>query len=218
MLYLPSEAEILSRFKGKSTKPLVTFLCITYNQENYIEQTIKGFLKQKTSFPYEILIHDDQSTDSTKSIIESYRLRYPNIMRCIYQDENQYSKGISPIVIAGIECISVYVALCEGDDYWINEKKIENQLKLIMSDKSISMVVSPGKLEQDGKILSELHCYYGAKNQNVNAQDILDITGQFAPTASYLLKKSFLINAINMFKKAPVDDTFIELYSAVFGK
>lgn len=215
---LLSEVEILSRVQGDWTKPSVTFLCITYNQEDYIQQTIKGFLEQKTSFPYEILIHDDCSTDNTRDIIERYRLRYSRIIRCIYQTENQYSKGISPIVIAGRECRGNYVALCEGDDYWISENKVENQFSLIMSDESISMIVSPGKLERNGNILSELQCYYGSEKKEMTAQDILNVSNQFAPTASYLLKKDYLVNARELFIKAPVGDLFIELYSAVYGK
>lgn len=218
MRTLLSEDEILNRVKSDWTKPLVTFLCITYNQEDYIEQTIVGFLEQKTSFPYEILIHDDKSTDDTKNIIERYRIKYPNIIRCIYQEENKYSQGLSPIVIAGKECKADYVALCEGDDYWINENKIENQFKLMMSDESISMVVSPGKLERNGKMLSNLHCYYGPENKSITAQDILNVTGQFAPTASYLLKTEFLVKSRELFIKAPVGDLFIELYCAVYGK
>lgn len=218
MKTLLSEDEIINRVKSDWTKPLVTFLCATYNQEDYIEQTIIGFLEQKTSFPYEILIHDDNSTDGTKNIIEKYRLKYPNIIRCIYQEENKYSQGLSVTLIAAKEARSDYIALCEGDDYWVNENKIENQFKLMMSDESISMVVSPGRLEFNGKIQSKLQGFYGSETKIIMAQDVLDIAGQFSPTASYLLKKECLIKSREIFIKAPVGDLFIELYSAVFGK
>ena len=218
MLDLPSEIEILNRIQGDWTQPLVTFLCTTYNQEDYIEQTMRGFLKQKTSFPYEILIHDDKSTDGTVEILEKYRSEYPNVIRCIYQDENKYSQGLSVILIGAQECRSDYIALCEGDDYWIDENKIENQFNLMISDKSIAMVVSPGKLERNGKILPELHCYYGPNTKIVKAQDILDVPDQFAPTASYMIKKYHLVNALETFVDTPVDDLFIELYSAIYGK
>lgn len=215
---LLSEFEILDRVKADWSNPSVTFLCTTYNQEDYIGQTIESFLAQKTSFPYQILIHDDKSTDGTKNVIESYRLRYPNIMKCIYQDENKYSQGISPILIAAKESDGDYIALCEGDDYWNNEDKIENQFNLMMSDDSISMVVAPGERLRDGELLSDLHCYYGPNEKSVTAQDILNVPGMFAPTPSYMVKKSYLINAEEAFIGAPVRDTFIELYCAVFGK
>lgn len=215
---LVSEVDILSRVEGDWTQPVITFLCTTYNQEDYIEQAIIGFLEQKTSFPYEILIHDDASTDGTKAIVESYRLRYPQIIRCIYQTENQYSQGISPLLTTGVECRGNYVALCEGDDYWINENKIENQFEVMMSDDAISMVVSPGKIERDGKILSSAHCYHGSEIRSFTAQEILSIDSQFAPTASYLLKRDYLIRSKDIFKKAPIGDLFAELYCAVNGK
>lgn len=215
---LLSEFEILDRVKADWSKPSVTFLCTTYNQKDYIGQTIESFLVQKTSFPYQILIHDDKSTDGTIDVIESYRLRYPNIIKCIYQDENKYSQGISPILIAAKESDGDYIALCEGDDYWNNEYKIENQFNLMISDDSISMVVAPGERLRDGELFSDLHCYYGPNKKNVTAQDILDVPGMFAPTPSYMVKKSYLINADEAFIGAPVKDTFIELYCAVFGK
>lgn len=215
---LLSEVEILDRVKADWTKPVVSFLCTTYNQESYIGNAIKGFLEQKTSFPYEILIHDDNSMDGTKDIIEKYRLKYPNIIRCIYQTENKYSKGFSTLAIAAKECKCDYIALCEGDDYWINENKIENQFDFMKSDDSISMIVSPGNLECEGEILSELIGFHGKEPKVITAQNVLDIADQFAPTASYFLKKDYLIKSRELFIEAPVGDLFIELYSAIFGK
>lgn len=217
MSVIPSEIEILDRIRFNKVEPVVTFLCITYNQEDYIEQSIIGLLKQKTLFPYEIIIHDDSSTDGTKDIIESYRLRYPNIIRCIYQTDNKYSQGLSPILIAAKECRSDYIAICEGDDYWVNENKIQNQFDFMRKDTSISMVVSPGKLESKGKILSQLQGFYGTVSKVIAPQEILDIGGQFAPTASYLIKKDYLIRSMEFFIDAPVGDLFIELYSAALG-
>ena len=74
--------------------PLVSISCITYNHGPYIRKTLESFLAQKTDFPYEILIHDDASTDDTREILKEYEARYPELIRPIYQVENQYSKGI----------------------------------------------------------------------------------------------------------------------------
>lgn len=71
---------------------MVSVLCATYNQEKYIRQTIESLLAQKANFQYEIIIHDDASTDNTATIIREYELRHPNIIRPIYQSENQYAK------------------------------------------------------------------------------------------------------------------------------
>lgn len=75
--------------------PLVTVFCQTYNQESYIRDALEGFVSQKCGFPFEVLVHDDASTDSTPAIIREYEQRYPNIIRGVYQTENQFSKGVN---------------------------------------------------------------------------------------------------------------------------
>ena len=70
--------------------PLVSISCIAYNHEPYIAQSLDGFLMQKTSFPFEVLIHDDASTDRTADIIREYEKKFPKIIKPIYQKENQY--------------------------------------------------------------------------------------------------------------------------------
>ena len=76
-----------------TVKPLVSVLCVTYNQEKYIAQAIESFLMQKTNFQFEIIIHDDASTDKTTSIIQNYASQYPLIIRPLFEKQNQYSKG-----------------------------------------------------------------------------------------------------------------------------
>ena len=88
MKNLRTEQEILQSWKINYTKPVVSVCCITFNHENYIEDAIEGFLIQETDFPFEIIIHDDASSDSTARIIEDYATRYPNIIRVILQTEN----------------------------------------------------------------------------------------------------------------------------------
>ena len=74
--------------------PLVSICCTTYNHEKYIAQTLDSFLNQKTEYSYEILIHDDASTDNTQAIIKEYAEKYPDLIFPILQTENQYSKEI----------------------------------------------------------------------------------------------------------------------------
>ena len=213
-----TEKEIINRFDADWSKPMVTFLCTTYNHQDYIEYTIKGFLIQKTSFPYEILIHDDCSTDDTRKVIDSYKAKYPNLIKTIYQKQNQYSQGNPVTLIAAKQARAEYIALCEGDDYWINENKIEKQLRLMLEDPSITMVVSSGKAKYGDKVSSNILGSHGNEIKQISAQYILDSTGSLAPTASYIVKKEFLIKSRELFKDAPVGDLFIELYNAVYGK
>lgn len=117
----------------------VSIICNTYNQVEYIETTIKSFLLQKTSFDYEILIHDDCSNDGTKEIIESYANKYPNIIYPIYEKENQYSKCNIDEKFQYPRARGKYIAYCEGDDFWIDENKLQKQYDYLESHKEINM-------------------------------------------------------------------------------
>ena len=106
---------------------MVSIICCAYNQEKYIEDALKGFVKQKTSFAYEVLISDDASTDRTADIIRKYEKEYPDIIKPLYLTENQYSKGIYPGTLLFPKAKGKYIALCEGDDYWISNDKLQKQ-------------------------------------------------------------------------------------------
>ena len=122
-------------------KPLVSVCCITYNHELYIRQAINGFLMQKTSFPIEIIIHDDASSDNTARIIKEFADMYPDIIVPIYQTINQYSLGIKPLqnivwpIVRG-----KYIALCEGDDYWIDPLKLQKQVDFLEANPDYGLV------------------------------------------------------------------------------
>ena len=124
-----TEKDIMKNWKSEDedTK-LVSIKCMAYNHERYITDALDSFLMQKTDFPFEVVIHDDASTDDTANIIVEYQKRYPNIVKPIYEKENQYSKGngiINRIMDSQIR--GKYVAMCEGDDYWIDEYKLQKQ-------------------------------------------------------------------------------------------
>lgn len=109
-------------------KPLVSICCITYNHEKYIRDALEGFVMQETNFPFEVLIHDDASTDRTADIIREYEKKYPDIIKPIYQKENQYSKGIKISATYNFpRAQGKYIALCEGDDFWTDKKKLQIQ-------------------------------------------------------------------------------------------
>lgn len=114
--------------------PMVSICCATYNHVLFIRQCLDGFVMQKTKFPIEILIHDDASTDGTQDIIREYEAKYPNIIKPIYQKENQYSKGVKVSLVYNYSRVKgKYIALCEGDDYWTDPYKLQKQVDFLES-------------------------------------------------------------------------------------
>ncbi len=118
---------------GDSGLPLVSISCMTYNHAPFIRQCLDHLLTQKTSFPFEILIHDDASTDGTQEIVKEYALKYPDIIFPYYQIENQYSKGLRGLSskINYPRCRGRYIAVCEGDDYWPDPLKLQRQVDFL---------------------------------------------------------------------------------------
>lgn len=121
---------------------LVSIICTAYNQEKYIKQTLIGLVSQKTNFNYEILVHDDASTDRTPQIIKSFSEEYPELIKPVFQSENQYSQGVKitkDILIPRAK--GKYIALCEGDDYWTNPNKIQMQAEVMEQYSNCSICV-----------------------------------------------------------------------------
>ncbi len=140
-------------------QPLVSICCITYNHVRFIHDCIEGFLIQKTSFKYEVLIHDDASNDGTREIIEEYKLKYPDIIFPYFQKENQYSKGHRGFnqKYNFSRSRGKYIALCEGDDYWTDPYKLQKQVDFLEDNNEYSLV---------------FHDYYILENNNLKLRDI----------------------------------------------
>src|SRR5204862_3633855 len=100
----------------------------TYNHERYIDNAIRGFLSQDCAYPFEILIHDDASTDRTQDVIRHWQQRYPQLIKPVLQTENQKSKGVRPFELLLAKARGDYVATCEGDDFWVDPAKLQRQV------------------------------------------------------------------------------------------
>jgi glycosyltransferase involved in cell wall biosynthesis len=128
-------------------KPLVSICCITYNHANYIRDAIEGFLMQKTTFPVEIIIHDDASTDNTANIVKEYSEKHPKLIKAILQSENQYSQGIKPFYKYIVpEVKGKYIALCEGDDYWTDPLKLQKQVDFLEENPDYGLVFTDSSI------------------------------------------------------------------------
>lgn len=111
--------------------PLVSICCCTYNHEKYIRQCLDGFVMQQTTFAFEILVHEDASTDNTANIIREYESKYPHLFRCVYQTVNQFAIQNTLVNILFKMANGKYIALCEGDDYWTDPYKLQKQVDFL---------------------------------------------------------------------------------------
>ncbi len=127
----------------KNLVPIVVIRCTVYNHEPYLRDCLEGFVMQQTNFPFVAIVHDDASTDNSAAIIREYEEKYPNIIKPIYETENQYSKqdgSLGRIMNAAIEATGAkYVAMCEGDDYWIDPLKLQKQVDFIEANPEYSI-------------------------------------------------------------------------------
>lgn len=128
---------------GKEMKPEVSVFVPTYNHAAYIEKALDSILMQEVTFPYEIIIHDDASTDGTTEIIKRYQSKYPDIVKCRYQTENQYRLGnMSATWDCMFDmCTAKYCAELEGDDYWTDEKKLQRQYDYMESHPGCTLYI-----------------------------------------------------------------------------
>ena len=119
---------------------VVSISCITYNHAPYIRQCLDGFMMQQTNFAFEVLIHDDASTDGTTDIIKEYEAKYPDIIKPIYEEENQWVKGRRGSAVFNFpRAKGKYIALCEGDDYWTDPLKLQKQVDFLKKNPAYSM-------------------------------------------------------------------------------
>ncbi len=194
----------------------VSIICLTYNQEKYIRDTLDGFLIQQTNFKYEILIHDDVSTDGTVEIIKEYQQKYPDIIRLILEEENQYSKGVD---LTKDICFPLargrYIAFCEGDDYWTYKGKLQAQYDIMEADPEISLCYHNAVVYNEGKdslVLNVLRHPSGY----IRDKDVICPTKGWYPTASSFYRAEYLRDYPDL--HAPTGDEGMRYYMACRGK
>ncbi len=174
---------------------------LTYNQESLLQTCIDSIMSQDLkSAKMKIYIIDDASTDSTKEIIRQYASNYPNLVIPIFHETNQYQNGKSP-EFPVIECLDVsHIAFCDGDDYWIDNQKLEKQIQLFTDDSSLALVHTDyvfGKM-MDGKI-SHLH------RTNKDREKAARIK-----SSKELIQGNDIKKSTALFRKSAIDFTFLQ--------
>ncbi len=173
--------------------PLVSISCLTFNQVNYVRQCLEGLVMQQTDFDYEILVHDDASTDGTQDIIREYEAKYPDKFRVIYQKENQYSKGV--MIDEAFQYPRVrgkYIAFCEGDDYWTDPTKLQRQVDFLESHPDYGLVYTEYDryIEDESKFIRS--CFAtGYTPRPLTFGEYLVMAGYIAPP-TWMFRKELL--------------------------
>ena len=187
---LPHPVRLTEQAWPEGTVPVVSIWCITYNHVNFIRDAIEGFLMQETTFPVEILIHDDASTDGTADIVRQYQAKYPQLIRTVLQTENQYSRGreawsrMRESFLAMVR--GEFVALCEGDDYWTSPHKLQKQVAVLEQDSTVALVFHNAWVRHE----ESRHDYFlnhGIDKNRFTLDDIID-RDWFMATASIVFR------------------------------
>ena len=169
--------------------PTVTVWCLTYNQKEFIKDALDGFVMQKTSFPFEVIVHDDASTDGTTDIVNEYAKKYPEIIKPMIETENQWQKGGLKHIISIMNekhRRGKYIAFCEGDDYWTDPLKLQRQVVFLESHSDYSMCFHSAKKKYETNAVAWIDCE-NIQDKDYDATDIF--VNWTVPTASVLCRK-----------------------------
>lgn len=194
------------------TPPLLSICIITYNHEKYIRQCLEGVLMQKTTFPFEIIIGEDCSTDNTRTVVQEFESRYPDIIKPIYHERN-VGGARNGFEFCYPRLKGKYIAICEGDDYWIDPNKLQKQVDFLEQNPDYVLCFHRVKSVDHN---DEMIGIQDKADSAVlyNRQDILHIS---IPTLSVVFKKCFDFFPREMFK-AQSGDTFLFGLLSGYGK
>jgi glycosyltransferase involved in cell wall biosynthesis len=125
------------------TPPSVTIICLTYNHAPYIGEALQSFISQQ-DIDFEVIVADDASTDGTTEIVAGFAAKYPDIVRHIHQSRNV---GVEANFTNACQFVrGEFVAICDGDDYFITRDKIKKQVDILQSDQSLSICFSYARM------------------------------------------------------------------------
>lgn len=197
----------------------VTVYCLSFNHRQYIEKTLQGFVQQKTNFPFRVVVHDDASDDGTQELIKEYVQRYPSIFIGVYQKENQYSKNVNiyeKFIRPSIK--SKYTAICEGDDYWCDENKLQLQYDYMEAHPSCALCVHNTEMIDEpgnslGKFFNNNSC-----DKDYSARDVIERgPGGLFHTSSFFYRTDLRDKRPDAFRMKYVGDYPLAIYLSCEG-
>jgi glycosyltransferase involved in cell wall biosynthesis len=203
----------------------VSVYCLAYNHEKTIRRSLEGMVRQKTDFDFEMIVHDDASTDRTAVIIRTYAAKYPKIIRPVCQTENQWSRGIS-IVETQIRprVRGKYIAICEGDDYWTDSHKLQKQYDYMETHPDCTLCFTNAVIRNEGTGTRRTFVPYSRTDaqQFDSGKEDYDLHSSrrltFIPTASFFFRTECYDALMSAdIPHCPVDDLRLRLFVTSLG-
>lgn len=185
---------------------MISVICITFNQSEYIEKSLQSVLSQIINGPFEIIIHDDVSTDGTIDILKEYEKRFPDKIRLILETENQHSQNIDFFSkIVKDHANGKYIAICEGDDYWTDVNKLQLQFEALEAHPECDMCACKADMiSEDGRhILGEIRPREG--DGILTIEDVIMGGGNYVATAGLFFRKSMFDHMMGFEKIRSLD-------------
>jgi glycosyltransferase involved in cell wall biosynthesis len=199
----------ISDFKLLAKNPEVSVMVLTYNHSLYIEECLRSVLNQRCNFTYEVVIAEDCSPDDTLSICLKCAQRYKSIVRIITDDRNV---GMMRNLKRGLEaCRGQFIAVIEGDDYWVDEKKLQMQFDALLKNEELGLCFTRAQI-----LPPDMGAYeswsFGSEARPIEIKELFD-TGymQPIPTASSFFRRKFILPLPHWFEYARVGDIFLTI-------
>lgn len=195
----------------------VSVICLAFNHANNIRKCLEGFVNQKTNFDYEVLVHDDASTDGTTEIIKEYEKNYPHIIKPIYQKENQYSQGVKitkKYILPKMK--GEYVAWCEGDDYWSDSNKLQKQIDFL--DQNSDYAICAHKVLFNNLKTKTEHIVPKIDIDRDFTVDEIIKKGAIVQLSSIIMRTALYLNKPDCFYAKGFGDIQLYIYGAICGK
>jgi glycosyltransferase involved in cell wall biosynthesis len=193
-----------------NNNPKVSIISTTYNHEKYIRAALDGFIAQKTNFSFEVIIADDHSKDKTPKIIQEYADKYPHLIKTIIRSKNM---GVVANMVDVLQrARGKYIAICEGDDFWTDEKKLQTQVDFMDSHPDCALCFHPVRVffekgEQEDAI-------FPAQGDHFTVSKLLERNFIQTNSVMYRAQKNYGGLAMDVMPY----DWYLHLYHAQFGK
>lgn len=197
----------------------VSAYCLVYNHEKYLRSALEGFVNQDVNFKYEVFVHDDASTDGSKKIIEEFAAQYPEIIKTIYQQENQYSKGTGIFQTFILPKLNGrYVAVCEGDDCWTDSLKLQRQADFLDRNPDyVACVHNTTMKDMTSGKSKKMYCH--AEDTDIYFADTVRGGSCAYHTSSLMYRVEYTKNRPDFFTKARyIGDYPLAIYLTLSGR